>query len=102
MTGDHLREGSNEKGRKGLRMQEGTYQRKSMILESCVEEEGTRGKILGLGEKRNTVSQRKRTLCTSLNRRDTIYRRRRRGVSVQSSNRRASKSYSDKDPVLNP
>jgi hypothetical protein len=33
-----------------------------MILESCAKEEGTRGKILGLGEKSSIVSQRKENL----------------------------------------
>jgi hypothetical protein len=34
-----------------------------MILESCVEEKGTRGKILGLGEKRRTIIRKKVNLA---------------------------------------
>jgi hypothetical protein len=33
-----------------------------MILESCAEEEDTRGKIMGLGEKSSTVRKRKENL----------------------------------------
>jgi DNA phosphorothioation-dependent restriction protein DptG len=32
------------------------HHKKSMILEICIEERGTRGKVLGMGEKRCTMS----------------------------------------------
>jgi hypothetical protein len=51
------------KERRDLGCKNEVYQRKSMSLESCVEERGTRGKIMVLGEKRIIVSQQKENLA---------------------------------------